>query len=62
MARALPLGDPEEVFVPFFTTKSGGSGIGLALARQIAQAHGGRLDHRARAPHGAVFRLTLPLA
>lgn len=58
----LPAGDPEGVFVPFFTTKAGGSGIGLALARQIALAHGGRLDHRPRAPHGAVFRLTLPLA
>ena len=54
--------DPEGAFVPFFTTKAGGSGIGLALARQIALAHGGRLEHRPRAPQGAVFRLTLPPA
>jgi two-component system nitrogen regulation sensor histidine kinase NtrY len=56
----LPAGDPEGVFVPFFTTKAGGSGIGLTLARQIALSHGGRLEHRAASPHGAVFQLLLP--
>jgi two-component system nitrogen regulation sensor histidine kinase NtrY len=56
----LPPGDPESAFVPFFTTKAGGSGIGLTLARQIALAHGGRLEHRAGAPHGAIFQLILP--
>jgi nitrogen fixation/metabolism regulation signal transduction histidine kinase len=56
----LPLDDPEGVFVPFFTTKVGGSGIGLTLARQIALAHGGRLEHRAASPNGAVFQLMLP--
>jgi two-component system nitrogen regulation sensor histidine kinase NtrY len=58
----LPADDPEAAFIPFFTTKAGGSGIGLSLARQIAIAHGGRLEHRTRPPHGAVFRLTLPPA
>ncbi|HLZ83206.1 MAG TPA: ATP-binding protein [Caulobacteraceae bacterium] len=52
--------DAETAFVPFFTTKAGGSGIGLTLARQIALAHDGRIEHLRRAPSGAVFRLLLP--
>jgi two-component system, NtrC family, nitrogen regulation sensor histidine kinase NtrY len=56
----LPTDDPEGVFVPFFTTKDGGSGIGLTLARQIALGHGGRLEYRAASPGGAVFQLSLP--
>ena len=50
------------LFVPFFTTKPGGSGIGLALSRQIADAHGGMLDLRNREDaRGARATLTLPL-
>jgi nitrogen fixation/metabolism regulation signal transduction histidine kinase len=49
-----------DIFVPFFTTKPGGSGIGLSLARQIALAHGGRIEVAANPPHGAVFRISLP--
>lgn len=50
------------LFVPFFTTKQGGSGIGLVLSRQIAEAHGGELTLRNRADtHGCEARLRLPL-
>ncbi|MEO8313390.1 MAG: ATP-binding protein [Pseudomonadota bacterium] len=51
----------EQIFVPFFTTKPGGSGIGLSLARRIAQSHGGRIAVLANEPHGCIFRFSLPV-
>jgi len=50
-----------EVFRLFTTTKAQGSGIGLAVARQIVQAHGGTIECAADAPRGTVFRIDLPL-
>ncbi|MGH9710804.1 MAG: sensor histidine kinase [Candidatus Acidiferrales bacterium] len=50
------------LFVPFFTTKPGGSGIGLVLSRQIAEAHGGSLSlENVTSGHGCEARLRLPL-
>ncbi len=56
------LPDSANLFVPFFTTKPGGTGIGLVLSRQIAEAHSGTLVLANRTDaHGCEARLTLPL-
>ncbi len=56
------LGDTGNLFVPFYTTKPGGSGIGLVLSRQIAEGHGGTLVlENQRGGSGVRARLTLPL-
>ncbi|KRQ92843.1 hypothetical protein CQ12_40875 [Bradyrhizobium jicamae] len=50
-----------KLFEVFFTTKTEGVGLGLAIARSIAEAHGGRIWAEERSGPGATFRLTLPL-
>ncbi|MDP2875981.1 MAG: ATP-binding protein [Holophaga sp.] len=50
------------LFVPFFTTKPSGTGIGLVLSRQIAEGHGGSLFLENRAEGGARARLRIPLS
>jgi two-component system, NtrC family, nitrogen regulation sensor histidine kinase NtrY len=56
------LSESGNLFVPFFTTKPGGSGIGLVLSRQIAEGHGGSLELENRAEgRGVRARLVVPV-
>jgi two-component system sensor histidine kinase HydH len=58
--EGLPPGDEERAFEPFFTRKTKGTGLGLALARRIVEGHGGTIRAHNRAGGGAVFRIELP--
>jgi signal transduction histidine kinase len=56
------LSESGNLFVPFYTTKPGGSGVGLVLSRQIAEGHGGTLELENRAEgRGVRARLVLPM-
>ncbi len=50
----------DRIFDAFFTTKSQGMGMGLAICRSIVEAHGGELSALPRLPHGSVFQFVLP--
>jgi C4-dicarboxylate-specific signal transduction histidine kinase len=58
--HGLPANGRDQIFVPFFTTKRDGSGVGLSVARHIALAHRGQLEVKDNEPQGSVFSLELP--
>ena len=51
----------ESLFVPFATTKAGGSGLGLAVAYQIVKEHGGEIQVRSHAPWSVIFTVSFPI-
>ena len=52
----------EKLFTNFYTTKSGGLGMGLAISRSIIKAHGGQLDAKNNPDCGATFYFTIPVS
>lgn len=59
--KGVPLEHVAQLFDPFYTTKSHGTGLGLAVSSQILRAHGGSLDYESCQPCGARFVIRLPL-
>jgi signal transduction histidine kinase len=60
--RGMGIANTDNLFVPFYTTKPAGSGVGLALAQQIARAHGGEIQLENREDGaGARARVLLPV-
>jgi PAS domain S-box-containing protein len=57
----IPASESDRIFNPFYTTKEGGTGIGLALAHKIVQDHGGTINFRSGRDRGTTFTVVLPL-
>ena len=51
----------DRMFKSFFTTKTNGMGMGLAICQSIVESHGGKLTASPAYPHGAVLKITLPV-
>jgi signal transduction histidine kinase len=58
--RGIPTSDLQKIFIPFFTTKSEGHGVGLALAHRVISQHGGTLAAENLVAGGALFTIRLP--
>ncbi len=59
--RGLDPAAADRIFQPFYTTKPGGMGMGLAICRSILERLGGRLSVRANAPCGTIFEFSIPI-
>jgi PAS domain S-box-containing protein len=59
--RGLDPAAADRIFQPFYTTKPGGMGMGLAICRSILERLGGRLSTRANAPCGTIFEFRIPI-
>jgi PAS domain S-box-containing protein len=60
--RGIPAGDQKKIFQLFFTTRPGGTGIGLANTFRFVQLHNGRIEFESETGRGTIFRVKFPLA
>ncbi|MBI4613940.1 MAG: PAS domain S-box protein [Planctomycetes bacterium] len=60
--RGIPESDIEKIFVPFFTTKPRGTGLGLPIVQRLVDAHGGTVEVRRLEPKGTMVRIRIPRA
>ena len=51
-----------DIFQPFMTTKEHGTGVGMAVVRELLSAHGGTISYRSRQGEGTIFEIKLPLS
>jgi two-component system nitrogen regulation sensor histidine kinase NtrY len=56
----IPEAERDKLFLPHFSTKKRGSGVGLAIVRRIVAEHGGRIDVSDNVPRGTRFAIDLP--
>lgn len=59
--RGIPREELDRIFIPFFTTKQGGTGLGLAVSQRIVENLGGKLEVQSQFAKGTTFRVLLPL-
>jgi signal transduction histidine kinase len=58
----IPKDQIDKIFVPYFTTKTGGTGLGLAMVKQIIENHNGTISFETREGEGTIFTISLPEA
>jgi signal transduction histidine kinase len=60
--RGIPEESLSDIFIPFFTTKEGGTGLGLPICQRIVENHRGRIEVRSQPNKGSVFTVLLPVS
>jgi signal transduction histidine kinase len=59
--RGIPPEELDKIFVPFFTTKTQGTGLGLPICKQLLEQHGGTITVESRVGRGTTFTIDLPV-
>ncbi|MEO6950174.1 MAG: ATP-binding protein [Polyangia bacterium] len=59
--KGIPTAVLKSLFIPFFTTREGGTGLGLPISQRIVENHGGRIEVRSREGNGSTFSVLLPI-